>query len=153
MGARKRTPTWLFHGCLFLSVRGLCGDDAPSAARTRTTGRLDAPFVLGAANAFAVCARATRAVKPTGAATRARNVTACIVAPSTVREVKVQIELGGTFLGCHLGFLLGFFLTVVSHSSRLLSFATTVGSRVQLDESILTRCPHLVLFLAMAFLS
>jgi hypothetical protein len=62
---------------------------------------LDATFVFGAANAFAVCARATRAVKPTGAATRARNVTACIVAPSTVREMKVQIELGGTFLGCH----------------------------------------------------
>jgi hypothetical protein len=117
------------------------------------TGRLDATFVLGAANAFAVCARATRVVKPTGAATRARNVTACIVAPSTVREMKVQIELGGTFLGCHLGFLLGFFLTVVSHSSRLLSYATTVSSRFQLDESILTRCPHLVLFLAKALLS
>jgi hypothetical protein len=71
---------------------------------------LDATFVFGAANAFAVCARATRAVKPTGAATRARNVTACIVAPSTVREMKVQIELGGTFLGCQ-GFLLGFFLS------------------------------------------
>ena len=65
----------------------------------------------------------------------------------------MQIELGGTFLGCHLGFLLGFFLTVVSHSSRLLSYATTVSSRFQLDESILTRCPHLVLFLAMDLLS
>ena len=31
---------------------------------------MDATFVLGAANAFAVCARATRAVKPTLAAKR-----------------------------------------------------------------------------------
>ena len=49
--------------------------------------------------------------------------------------MKVQIELGGTFLGCHLGFLLGFFLTVVSHSSRLLSYATTVGPAGRVDPN------------------
>ena len=64
--------------------------------------------------------------------------------------MKVQIELGGTFLGCHLGFLLGFFL---SRESLQPAFILRHDSEFQLDESILTRCPHLVLFLAMALLS
>ena len=55
--------------------------------------------------------------------------------PFNCEGMKVQIELGGTFLGCHLGFLLGFFLTVVSHSSRLLSYATTVGPAGRVDPN------------------
>lgn len=60
--------------------------DAPSAARTTTTGRAATVLVLGAVNAFTRCVRARRAVKPAGAQARARNVVvACIVvAPSTV---------------------------------------------------------------------
>ena len=67
--------------------------DAPSAARTTTTGRAATVLVLGAVNAFTRCVRARRAVKPAGAQARARNVVvdACIVvAPSTVTVVKVQ---------------------------------------------------------------
>ena len=105
--------------CLFChrargSTTGERRGDAPSAARTMTTGRAATVLVLGAANAFTRCVCARGAVKPTGARARARHVVAAciVVAPSTVKVPPCRMEpslfprvdvasLAGCSISCH----------------------------------------------------